>query len=102
MMGYVYNHPFHASGALVTTSTVIINLSKTDLWVVKTINRIYKVVPMSEEWSNVGAGNPKKRLIYKLWPKLIFISMLQRIMYNPGNSGYMKAMFHFYAVCDPK
>ena len=102
MVGYVYNHPYYASGTRVTTSTVMENRfeSTTNLWVAGTRNSIFKVVRMSEEWSNVGAGNPRKRLIYKLWPKMIFLGMLQRVMYNPGNSGYMQTMSHFHTVCD--
>lgn len=100
--GYVYSHPKFASGAMVTTSTVVKNRYevKSGLWVAETKNSIFKVVRMSEAWSNVGAGNPLKRLIYKLWPKMIFIAMLQRIMYNPGNSGYIKAMCNFERTCE--
>tara|TARA_B100001741_G_scaffold210714_1_gene174348 strand:+ start:9614 stop:10066 length:453 start_codon:yes stop_codon:yes gene_type:complete len=98
IQGYAYNHPKFASGARLTTSTVTHNnreFADENLWVIRTQNSTYHVVHMSDAWEKVGAGNPLKRLVYKLWPKMIFLAMFQRIMYNPMNSGYMMALQDF-------
>jgi len=98
MVGYVYNHPRFASGSSVTTARVVRNqyeFADEGLWVVETLNTVFNVVRMSDAWENVGAGNPRRRLVYKLWPKMIFIGMLRRIMFNPGNSGMLQAMENF-------
>ena len=98
LQGYAYNHPQFASGARLTTSSVTNNYHEFQdrgLWVVTTRNTTWNVVRMSDKWERVGAGNPLQRLIYKLWPKMIFLAMFRRIIYNPLNSGYMMAMHDF-------
>lgn len=101
--GYCYNHPKFSNGSRVLTSYITytknIGFTQKDKikygWIIVTKNTHWKCFYLDEKWDSIGAGNPLNRLKYKLFPKLIFLSIFNRIKYRPENSGYLTCLNNF-------
>ena len=97
--GFIYNHSRFSNGQRVTTSCILYQAKTSVALYVKTLHTTYNVKLMSDNWIQVGAGHQLNRLKYKLWPKLVFISLFLRTRthrtYSPGGIGYVECMERF-------
>ena len=99
--GFIYNDPRFSNGTCVHTSGITSQQKncRNGTWLVTTSHTTYNVKLMSNSWMQVGANDPLNRLKYKLWPKLVFISLFLRTRthrtYSPGGIGYMECMERF-------